>query len=61
MTGKCMVDVFGGNAFLTKARNRLGLRGYVLDTNFGPRYDVSKPLVSAEIDRTSPLKDVSQE
>ena len=40
MTGKHLVDVFGWSGFLTKATNRLDLRGYVLDTKFGPRYDV---------------------
>ena len=49
MTGKRMLDVFGGPGFLAKATNHLGLRGYVLDTRFGPRYDVTKPLVIARI------------
>ena len=40
MTGKYMHDVFGGSGFLTRASNHLGLRGYVLDTKFGPRYAV---------------------
>ena len=40
MTGKFLLDVFGGSGFLTKATNYLGLRGYVLDTKFGPRFDV---------------------
>ena len=39
------VDVFGGPGFLAKASNHLGLRGYVLDTKFGPRYDVTKLFV----------------
>ena len=30
--GKYVLDVCGGNDFLTKATQRLGLRGYVLDT-----------------------------
>ena len=33
-----MIAVFGGNDFLTKATNHLGLRGYVLDKKFGLRY-----------------------
>ena len=40
-----MLDVFNSPGFLAKATNHLGLRGYVLDTKFGPRYDVTKPLV----------------
>ena len=27
MTGKCMLDVFGGSGFVAKATNHLGLRG----------------------------------
>ena len=49
VTGKCMLDVFGGSGFLAKATNHLGLRGYVLDTGVGPRYDVTKPLVLTSI------------
>ena len=49
MTGKYMLDVFGGPGFLEKASNDLGLRGYVLDTKLGPRYDVTKPLVLTRI------------
>ena len=45
MTGKYQLDVFGGSGFLTKATNNPGLRGHVLDTKFGPRYDVTQPLV----------------
>ena len=33
LTGKYMLDVFGGSGFLTQATNHLGLRGFVLDTN----------------------------
>ena len=43
MTGKYMLDVFGGSGFRTKARNYSGLRGFVLDTKFGLRYDVTQP------------------
>ena len=39
----------GGSGFLTKATQHLGLRGYVLDTKFGPRYDVTQPLVLTRI------------
>ena len=49
MTGKYMLDVFGGSGFFTKATNHLGLRGYVLDSKFGPRYDVTQPLVLTRI------------
>ena len=45
MTEMYMLDVFGGRGFLAKATNHLGLRDYVLDTKFGPRYDVTNPLV----------------
>ena len=41
--------MFGGSGFLAKAANHLGLRGYVLDTKFGPRYDVTKPLALTRI------------
>ena len=41
---KSVLDVFGGLGFLAKATNHPGLSGYVLDTKFGPRYDVTKPL-----------------
>ena len=44
-----LLDVFGGNDFLTKATNSLGLRGYVFDTKFGPRYDVTQPIVLTRI------------
>ena len=37
-----MLDVFGGSGFPTKATNHLGLRGYLIDTKFGPRYDVTQ-------------------
>ena len=39
MTGKDVIDVFGGHGFLAKASNHLGLRGCVLDTKFGARSD----------------------
>ena len=45
MTGKSMLDVFGGSGFVAVATNYLGLRCYVLDTKFASRYDVTKPLV----------------
>ena len=34
MARKYLIAVFGGSGFLTEAANRLGLRGYVLDTKF---------------------------
>ena len=49
MTGKCMLDVFGGTGLLAKATNHLDLRSYVLDTKFGPRYDVTQHLVLTRI------------
>ena len=49
MTAKYMLDVFGGARFLARTTNHLGLRGCVLDTKFGPRYDVTKPLVLTRI------------
>ena len=49
MTGKYMLDVFGGPGFLAKASNHLRLRDYVLDTKFGPRHDVTKPFVLTRI------------
>ena len=45
ITGKKMFDVFGGSGFLTKATNHVAFRDYVRDTELGPRYDVTKPLV----------------
>ena len=60
-TEKHVLGVFGRNDFLTKATTRFGLRGHVLDTKFGARYDVTHPLVLTEFDRTSPAKNVSQE
>ena len=45
MTEKCLLDVFGGSGFVSKATNHLCLRGCVLDMTFGSRYDVTKPLV----------------
>ena len=48
MTGKFMIDVFSRPGFLAKRRmNHLGLRGCVLDTKFGPMYDVTQLLVLA--------------
>ena len=41
MIGKYMLDVFGGLGFVAKAANLFGLRGFVFDTKFGPRYDVT--------------------
>ena len=45
MTGKYMLDVFGGPGFLATASNLLGLCGHALDTKFGARYDVTIALV----------------
>ena len=45
MTGKYFIDVFGGSGFLSKATSHLGLRGYLLEIKFGPRYYVTQPLV----------------
>ena len=42
---KVYADVFGGSGFVAKATDHLGLRGYVLDTKFGPRCDLTKLLV----------------
>ena len=60
MNGKYMADVFGGFGYLTKAIKHWGLRGCVLDTKFGLRYDVTQPLFSPEFDKTFPLETVSQ-
>ena len=46
---KVFADVFGGSGFLATAANRLGLRGHVLDTTYGPRYYVTKPFVLTRI------------
>ena len=54
MTGKYMVDVFSTAGFLAKAAHHLGLRGYVLDTKFGSRNDLTNFLVL-----TSTRQDVS--
>ena len=35
MSGKCMLDMFGGPGFEAEATNTLGLRGSVIDTKFG--------------------------
>ena len=60
MTGKYMLDVFGGSGFVAKATAHLGLRGNVLDTKFWRRYNVTKPLFSPEFDRMfSPEKCVA--
>ena len=40
-----MLDLFGGAGFLAETTNHLRLRGYVLDTKFGPRYDVTQAFV----------------
>ena len=48
-TGKYVLDVFGGPGYLAKASNQLGLRGDVLNTKFGPKYDVTKPLIPTRI------------
>ena len=42
MTGKYSIDVSGGSKFMSRTTNMLGLRGYVLDANFGPLYDVTQ-------------------
>ena len=47
--GKYLLDVFGGYGFLAQTTNHLGLRGYVLDTKFRPRYDMAKPFVLTRI------------
>ena len=39
----------GGSGFLSQATTHLGLRGYVLDTKFGPRCDVAQPSVLTRI------------
>ena len=49
MTGKDVPDVFGGSGFVANATNHLGPRGYVLDTKFGRKYDVTQPLVLTRI------------
>ena len=36
MTGKSVLDVFGGSGFVAKVSNQLGLRVCVLDTKVGP-------------------------
>ena len=60
MTGDTLIDVFGGSGFLGKATNHLGLRGYVLDTQFGLRYDATQPFFSPDFDKTFPVENVSQ-
>ena len=60
MTGKCTRDVFGGSGFFAKATNHLGSRGCILDTTFGPGYDVTKPLVLTGFEKTYPLGNVSR-
>ena len=47
MTGKFLIDVFGGSGFVAKATYHLGLRGRVLDTKFGLRCDVTQPTVTS--------------
>ena len=49
MTGKYMLDVFGGPGFLAKTSNHLGSRGNVLDAKLGPRYDMTKAHVLTRI------------
>ena len=44
-----MLHVFGVLGFVANASNHVGLRGYMLYTKFGPRYDVTKPLVITRI------------
>ena len=44
-----MLDVLGGDDFLSDATHRLGSRGRVLDRKLGPRYDVSRPIVLTTI------------
>ena len=48
MTGKFLLAVFGGSGFVTKATSHVGLCGCVLDTKFGPGYDMT-PLVLTRI------------
>ena len=43
-----MLRVFG-SGFVEKGTNHFGLRRYVLDTKFGPRYDVTHLLVLTRI------------
>ena len=59
MTGKSLLDVFGGSGFLTKAIHHLGLLGYLLDTNFSLRYDVTQSFVLTRIRRVSARKCVA--
>ena len=49
MIGRSMFEVFSGSGFMAKTANHMGSRGHVLDTKFGARYDVTKPLVLARI------------
>ena len=42
-TCRGVVDKFGGSGFVATATNQFGC-GFVLDTKFGPRYDVTQPL-----------------
>ena len=44
-----MIDVFGGSGFVANATNHLGLRGYALHTNFGPRHDMTNLFVFTRI------------
>ena len=46
---EALFDVFGGAGFLATPTNHLGMRGFVLDTKFGPRYDLTNPLVLTRI------------
>ena len=49
MPGKYVLEVFGGRGYVAKASNHVGLRGDVLDTKFGPKGDVTKPLAVTRI------------
>ena len=49
MTWKFLFDVFGGSGFVAITTIIWFLRGYVLDTKFGTKYDVTQPLVLAGI------------
>ena len=61
MDGKYMRDVFGGSGFMATATNHLVLRGHVLDTKFGLRYDVTESLVLTRIRPDISAENVSQE
>ena len=44
-----MIDVFGGSGFVAMATHHFGLCGSVLDAKFGPKYDVTQPVVLTRI------------